>query len=342
MMSHRKHPRTVFKSYAYAAAAKMEGVDFYFFSPGRVNFKDETILGWVYENGQWLEKRKPFPNVIYNASPPMTDKQEQTMDRLSDLIPFTSHSIGNKMNIYRKIKAAQLFSPYLIPSAAIMTGEEVFQFLDRYQRVVMKPVNGHKGEEVMFVQKQPETYVVQHEQTHLMSRPQLEAFIDQGLKKGRYLTQAYIPSKTKHGFSYNLRLHVQKDGAGRWGLTTVFPCITLKGIVANLNSDGYTIMFDDFLKQEFGDEYFNVKRYVEHFAVSFARHFDSLYDHCLDELGIDVGLDSNQKLWIFEVNWRPGTPPSFSLEIDVAAQMIRYARYIAKINQNGTRHSAAE
>lgn len=332
MMSHRKDPRTVFKSYAYAAAAKIEGVNFYFFSPGRVHFKDRTILGWVYENGQWLEKMMTFPDVIYNASPAMTDKQRKIMNKLSENIPFTSHPIGNKMSVHQKIQLAQTFAPYLIPSMEISTVQDVFDFLDHHREIVIKPLNGHKGEDILFVQKQAETFIVRKDEPQIMNTQKLEKLIKQLIKNERYLIQAYIPSKTKAGFSYNLRLHVQKGGEGEWTLTTIFPCITLQGIVANLNRDGYTIMFKDFLKQEFGDDDYNVKRYLEQFAIQFSKHFDELYDHSLDELGIDVGLDANQKIWIFEVNWRPGTPPIFSLELDVAKQMIRYARYLAKTN----------
>ncbi|WP_139368034.1 YheC/YheD family endospore coat-associated protein [Priestia abyssalis] len=330
MLSHRNNPETVFKSYAYAAAAKMEGVNFYFFSPGRVNFKNRTIRGWVYENGQWLEKSMPFPDVIYNASPPMTEKQEKIIDKLSAAIPFTSHPIGNKIYVHQKIKRAKTFAQYLIPSMEISKVEDVFEFLNSHQDIVMKPLNGHKGEDILFVQKKSETFIVRKDERQIMNAPELKDLIERLIKDEGYLIQAYIPSKTRAGFSYNLRLHVQKDGAGEWNLTTIFPCITLQGIVANLNSDGYTIMFDDFLKQEFGDDAYNVKRYLEQFAIHFSEHFDGLYDEPLDELGIDVGLDSNQKIWIFEVNWRPGTPPTFSLELDVAKQMIRYARYLAE------------
>ncbi len=50
----------------------------------------------------------------------------------------------------------------------------------------------------------------------------------------------------------------------------------------------------------------------------------------IDEIGIDVGLDQNQKIWMYEVNWRPGCPPAFYLELDVVIHSIRYAMYLAK------------
>lgn len=33
---------------------------------------------------------------------------------------------------------------------------------------------------------------------------------------------------------------------------------------------------------------------------------------------------------MYEVNWRPGCPPAFYLELDVVINSIRYAMYLAK------------
>ena len=98
MLHHRADPNNVKKAYAYAAVAKAEGVNFFYFTPGKVNIKQQKILGKAYENGQWIEKEFPFPDVIYNASYPVSDKAEQIFDYLFDRIPFTSHSIGEQIN----------------------------------------------------------------------------------------------------------------------------------------------------------------------------------------------------------------------------------------------------
>ncbi|MEH7053025.1 YheC/YheD family protein, partial [Bacillus pseudomycoides] len=54
-------------------------------------------------------------------------------------------------------------------------------------------------------------------------------------------------------------------------------------------------------------------------------------------LGIDVGIDEDQKLWLFEVNWRPGAPSIFNLELDVVRNTIHYARYLANKNKQNKR-----
>ncbi|KHF39871.1 YheC/YheD family endospore coat-associated protein [Halalkalibacter okhensis] len=330
MLSHRKDPKMVYKSYAYAAAAKMEGVEFYFFSPGRVHFDTGTIEGWVYESGQWIQKINPFPDVIYNASSAQTEKQEEIVKRLGKIIPFTSHPIGSKWDVFQRLKEAKTFAQYLIPSIEVKKAQEVIEFLRHYKDIVLKPFFGHQGQNIIHVMKNDKSYLIERDKNNtVMNVEEFTDFINSIIEKMTYLAQAYIDSKTKSDLATHFRLHVQKDGEGKWNLATIFPCVVEKGIVANISNGGYTMVFEDFLKQEFNYEYFNIKRYLEHFSVEFSKHFDSLHQNKLDELGIDVGLDKNQKIWIFEVNWRPGTPPTFSLELDVAKQMIRYARYLA-------------
>ena len=58
-------------------------------------------------------------------------------------------------------------------------------------------------------------------------------------------------------------------------------------------------------------------------------HFeDSIPIIRFDELGIDVGIDDKHKLWIYEVNWRPG---SKHRELEGAKNLVKYAEYLGKI-----------
>jgi UDP-N-acetylmuramoyl-tripeptide--D-alanyl-D-alanine ligase len=150
--------------------------------------------------------------------------------------------------------------------------------------------------------------------------------------------QPYINCRTKSDCSYDFRLHVQKDGQGKWVITSIYPRIGANGsITTNLNSGGYTLYLEPFLKQEFGDLYYDIKRYLEHFSLQLAQHLDKIqkehFSEEIDELGIDVAFDNNGKICIYEINWRPGCPPTFYLELDVIRNLIRYAIFLARKHQ---------
>ena len=84
---------------------------------------------------------------------------------------------------------------------------------------------------------------------------------------------------------------------------------------------------NSFLKEQFDSEYFNIKRLLEQFALTFSAHFEGLYNYSFDELGIDVGIDDKHKLWIYEVNWRPG---SKHRELEGAKNLVKYAEFLEK------------
>lgn len=331
MLHYRKDPQTVFRSYTYAAAAKMEGVEFFYFTPGKVDLERKLINGLFYENGAWVECETEYPDVVFNAGGTLTEKQDLIVDALEKELPFTSHPIGDKMSVYNRIKKGKIFDSYLIPSEDFEEVDSAFSYIDKYNAIIVKPLNGAKGEGILYIEKRQDNFLLIASGTeHLLSENQLKDWLDGILLEDQtYLVQPFIQSKTKQDQSYDFRLYVQKDAEGKWTLTTMYPRIASKGIIANVSNGGYTTTITSFLQEQFGEDYFDIKRYLEVFAVQFSTHFDSLYDEPLDELGIDVGIDQNHKIWIYEVNWRPGPPVLYYLEMDVAKRMIQYATSLA-------------
>ncbi|MGX5633232.1 YheC/YheD family endospore coat-associated protein [Bacillus thuringiensis] len=333
MLHHKKNPNSVKKAYTYAAVAKAEGVDFFYFTLGRVNVEDQKILGDFYENGEWLKKQYSFPDVIYNASPLVTNKNEHVYEYLYGKIPFTSHSIGDKLGVYNRIQQSEEFKNYLIPFCELTDVERFFDMIENYKKVLIKPMSGHQGKGIVFIRKQEVDYYEMNEAGEIafINKKQLIDFIENKIQKKSYLVQKFISCQMKSGHVYDFRLHVQRNGEGKWVITSIFPRIgPLGSLVSNMASGGFSTYLNIFLKTEFGDEWYNVQRYLERFSIRFADQFNSLFKNVVfDELGIDVGLDENQKLWLFEVNWRPGVPNIFNLELDVAKNTIAYAQYLA-------------
>lgn len=188
MLHHRLDPETVLKSYAYAAVAKAEGVDFFYFTPRRVDFSTRKIQAKVLEDGKWVEKAVSFPDVIYNAgSPEKLAASRDIINRLRKEIPFTTNSIGNKWNVTRRLKEAKEFENYLIPSE-VVTKKEAFQkFMSTYKKVVFKPVEGRKGKGIYFISKVGLTaYDIQQDTTSKRyTEAQLNAFLTERFAEKR-------------------------------------------------------------------------------------------------------------------------------------------------------------
>ncbi|MEI4769154.1 YheC/YheD family protein [Psychrobacillus sp. FJAT-51614] len=338
MLHHRAEPEKVKKAYAYAVVAKAEGVDFFYFTAGNVDIKNEKILGKYYENGKWNEKEYPFPDAIYNASFPLTYKGELAFDYLFKRIPFTSHSIGNKSEVQYRIKKGKEFYHYLIPTMELTNEKDLLDMIEMHNQIIIKPVSGSRGSGILFVEKADgETFKMNDSgKISFFSKQDLIDLVLLKVQEQDYIIQKFISSRIKSGQVFDFRLHVQKNGEGEWVTTSIYPRVGPVGsITSNLGNGGFTAFPDPFLQIEFDNEWFDVKKTLEYFSVSFSKHFDSLYgDFYLDELGIDVGMDENQRIWLFEVNWRPGIPVIFNGELDVAKNTIQYAKFLANNNKN--------
>jgi len=328
-MHYRRKPTN--KAYAFAAVAKLEGAELLFFSPGMVDLQNRKINGYIYDNGEWIKTASRFPDVICNVAALPGERQNQIAEKLYKEIPFTSYSIGDKATVYGSIMKYKEFANYLVPTETVSTVKHFRKLLDKYEEIVLKPSIGRQGIDVYYFKKNDVTQ-------------EMLEFISDKISKEEYLVQPYINCRTKLGSPYDLRLHVQKGLSGEWAITKIYPRIAERGsIVCNLARGGHTIELTSFLKKEFGNNYLNIQKSIEIFSLQLAKHMDkiqnNLYKEELDELGIDIGLDANQKIWVYEINWRPGSPPSLNIELNVVKNAIQYALFLANKREIHENHN---
>ena len=334
-MHYRKKPINLCKAYAFAAVAKAEGVKLLYFSPGAVDFQKHRIKGYIYNNGSWIKKVSKFPDVIYNVTGFSYIKQDDIADKLREEIPFTSNSIGSKMTVFNNLVKYGEFIDNLIPTENVLYAEQFFKFIDKHQKVVFKPSFGCQGDDVYYIQKIGNIYeILLNECKNSMNINEATQFVDNKIKTQDFIIQPYINSRTKLGYPYDIRLHAQKGFNGEWVTVKIYPRVSLtNNIVCNIHKGGYTADPDIFFKREFGDCYDDLMGKIKNFTLNLAMHLDriqmELYQEELDELGIDIGLDDNMEIRIYEINWRPGYPPSMNADLSVIKNIIQYSKFLA-------------
>ncbi|MDF2699345.1 MAG: hypothetical protein K0Q49_901 [Haloplasmataceae bacterium] len=340
MLHHRKNPNTIKKSYAYAATAKIEGAELLYFTPKSVDFENRIINGYKYIEGKWEKVQDRFPDVIYKTGLSMKFVNSKAIiKKLRKEIPFTSHSIGDKMTIYNSLRENEELKSYLIPSIMLNTYAELNDFLNKYQKVVLKTNHGHRGIGVVYIEKLSDRYkIISRPINYVLTHYEFKNIMIEKLNEQSHHIQPYIESKTKSGNSYILRSHIQKNGENNWVVTSIFPEIAHHdSIIANLNCGGTTNKVDIFLSQEFGSKYLELLKQIETLSFKIAYYLENYQKQnkkgAISELGIDIGINDNEKLWIIEVNDLPGCPPTFDLELDVVKNQIKYAIFLAKKNK---------
>lgn len=334
-LHYRKRPVKSNKAYAFASVAKAEGAELLYFSPGAVDFQNRKINGYKYIKGRWRKITSEFPDVIYNASGLSTARQEEIVDKLMAEIPFTSHAIGSKMTVFNHLVKYGEFMDYLIPTENVSSSEHFFELIERYGKIVIKPSIGSQGIDIYFIEKAGEGYeILSCDEKWSLNHEETTGFIVGKINEEVYIAQPYISSLTKHGHPYDIRIHTQKNIRREWTAVKIYPRVSVTGsIVCNIHGGGYTAAPEAFFKREFGDDWIELMSQIEEFGVNLSAHMDmiqkDLYNEELDELGIDIGVDENRKICIYEINWRPGSPPTMNPDFSAVKNLIHYSMLLA-------------
>lgn len=276
-------------------------------------------------NGE--KKTFPFPDVIINAANQKTNEQKRIYYKLEEIIPFTSYPVGSKPFVFSKMKQSNYLKQFLIPYIEINNRNDILTFLKQHQQIILKPVRGHHGDNVIKIKEHKDKFIITKKQyEHELNSNEFLHFLDK--LPNEMIAQKFIDSSISTGEPFDYRMHLQKNIHGLWVITIIIPRVGSKSRVVTNISQGSTMMeFLKFLRNEYREHAREIKRQIESFALKFAYEFERQYPYNFDELGIDIGYDHDGNIWVYEVNWRPG---HIFIEVPTARNTIHYAIFLAK------------
>ncbi|UJF32255.1 YheC/YheD family protein [Paenibacillus hexagrammi] len=254
--------------FALAAIAKLKGVEFFYFLPEDVDMVHKTIQGQIWIKDEWVMQTFDYPDAIHDRAARRGKKYAEVYEAFAD-IPMTTNKpagVGNKMEMYRLLLKDGRFKNLLIPSLKLTRVDQVFQWLERRQEVIMKPVGSYGGHSLYYMKKEPQGFTVIAEKQRLsLNEHEFTDWIT-GIwesRKQAYLIQPYIRSETKEGNPFDIRIHLAKGEGGEWHIARVYPRIGEKsGKTSNLSTGGFTAELDTFYRMNLG------KKNLTPFAVS--------------------------------------------------------------------------
>ncbi|XMB67240.1 YheC/YheD family protein [Mycoplasmatota bacterium zrk1] len=325
VMHSRRDPNTVSKIYTLAAVAKLEGVDLFYFSPSQIDFTKKKIYGYYYEE-EWKQKEFPYPDIVINTSRMKTEKQKKNKLRLGKEVPFTESKIHNKEYINNLLQKHPVFKNYLPDSLVVKTIKQVIKFVDKHSKAVLKPSVGSKGKRVIFIIKEGNQYSIYQDGKEEIVR-NLKHTLSR-LDLTEYILQQFIVSETKAGLPADFRVHTQKDSSGKYVIVSVYPRISEKKYrVSNISQGGYSAHINYYLKNQFNDNWRVIYNKLKFLGLQISEYLDEHYNNKLNQLGVDICIDEDNKLNIIEVNWRPGLHVLFSSNVNHIKNLIKYCIY---------------
>lgn len=310
--------RTLFFS-KLLSVNKAVGALAFLFGEQHIDWNRGIIEGFFYNDHTWQNIEVPFPNVIYDRLPNRQSegipKLMKVKERLQKecLIPWYNPGFFNKLDIYDRLQQEGSVEGYLPETHPFTSFSLIETMLSNYGHIFIKPKNGSLGLGIhqiifdkltgaYFCRYQDDAEVNRLRKFSSLERLFQNVFEKQSLEK--MLVQQGIHLLRQDARPIDFRIHTNKDEEGFWHVTAIAAKIAGVGSVTTHARSGGLIktLEEIFPKDEckiFTDKLSNA-------ALLLSEAIDKNVTGIIGEIGFDLGIDRDGKVWLFEANSKPG------------------------------------
>jgi len=310
---------------------KYRGIDLIYTTPKGVDIEKGTIKGKVFIDGKWKKTEVDLPLFIDISPRCFKDKNIKVTNYLREhtLLSDDRTNKLSKRKLQNKLKEDKQFQHLVIPTKKAKDYENLEEFLEIYPTIVMKPISGGRGRGVYILRKDKETesYILGYRtEEKRLSSHELKEFFIENIKEYNYILQKYISSRTLQGDPFDCRIHVEKNGKGKWTVARMIIRIGIgQKVMSNVNQGGGISDVEPFLKANFGEKWEEINENINHLAESLPYKIEELRETSIMTLGLDIAVDKDGKLFIFESN---GSPSTNFLTSEIAVLRSAYYKYV--------------
>ncbi|MEJ8543968.1 YheC/YheD family protein [Brevibacillus borstelensis] len=298
-------------------AGKRMGAETFLFSHQDVNTAEKKIRGFVpAKGGGWESRLYHWPQVVIDRYRKRVDAYMRL--RHSGQFQFANSPFGKKWRVTELLARDERVNKW-IPDTYVYAKGKVKTMLDRYPIVYVKPGNGTGGRSIVKISQEGKRYLasgrdrrLKKRQASFASREALENWIlkwvrEQRIRDGNFLVQQGLDLSLVPGRVADVRLLIQKNSAGKWDVTGCGVRLGQTGSsISNLHGGGRAIPFAAFVGKRFGSERTQlIERECHRMAHAVASVLEEKFGQMM-EFGLDVGVDVAGRVWLIEVNPKPG------------------------------------
>lgn len=293
---------------------------FYYFTLKDIDMCRGTVNGVYYNHsrGIWLNSSFPFPHVLYlrNAVPDhrkakLKEFFERIQDGPSPTLPLNSTVEFNKWHFYRTLCKEDAIKSHL-PETKPYRNErrDLMIMLRRFGRVYLKGCLGKQGRQVMEITRLSRglfvcRYYFRKLFTQKASRCGLQNIVNEFVGAGDFIIQQPLDLIEEEGCKVDLRAEVQRNGKGEIELVAVPVRVGEKNspITTHARSYPFELFFSRYRGCS-GADLDALKNRIDDFIVTVYESIEKHYG-AFGEMGLDIGLDKSNKLWLIESNSQP-------------------------------------
>ncbi|MFD0962256.1 YheC/YheD family endospore coat-associated protein [Paenibacillus chungangensis] len=292
------------------------------FTPRDINWQQGTVYGYfLHAGGNWYRRIVPLPDVVYNRLPSRRAETSASISALKDRfikrqIPIFNWSFFNKSDVYKLLDNDPEALKHLPESVSNPSAAKIKEMLEKYQFIYYKPTSGSLGIGIYRLTHHPRRgYFARYRRGNrnvLVRYNSFQALMRmlQARHAGRlssYVAQQGIRLVEIDKCPIDFRFHMHKNGNNTWVPAGIGAKKAGRGsVTTHVNSGGSLMTPQQALSHTFGSEAEAVLERAKSVAIKLSEAIERNYPHRLGELGLDLGIDKDGNVWMFEANAKPG------------------------------------
>jgi glutathione synthase/RimK-type ligase-like ATP-grasp enzyme len=330
-------------------AGQKLGAVVYLFSHQDVMVSQRKIRGFVPSaGGGWEVRWYSWPDIVIDRYRKRV--KEYLRLRHRKLFAYANSTFAKKWRITQLLGAEERVKRW-VPQTVTYSQVALRQMLGRHPLLYIKPGNGTGGRSILKVAAQADGYLLQGRDRRMAKRSLrvrttaalvnwVQRWVqEQRIRDGNFMVQqgvnlALVPERIA-----DVRLLIQKNENGEWSVTGCGVRLGAIGSsVSNLHGGGKALAFEPFMAKRFGAEQAQqilqeCHELAHQTAETLEQHFGRMI-----EFGLDIGVDVDGRVWLIEVNPKPGREVFRQMgETETYAEAIRrpilYALYLIRTGQ---------
>ncbi|WP_158282198.1 YheC/YheD family endospore coat-associated protein [Salipaludibacillus keqinensis] len=281
-------------------------IELFSFTPKDIDWKKKRISGGSFEKSEWITKNFPFPDGVYNRC---YRKQGKTIQRLEKYIGekkcFNCITYFNKWKVYKLLTETSLKKH--LPGTRLYDPEELMKQLRKNKHLILKPCYGYQGKHIYLLEVTDynEYKIYQNTLKPRYTYRDEQSFSEKIVEitnERKYLIQEKINFAKADGKFVDIRMLVQKNRNGDWGITNGISRIAFYSFfitncsekIVEMNKVLSTLFCDPTVRNSVIEE-------IHQICITASQALEAKTG-LLGETGIDLAIDESGSIWIIEVN----------------------------------------
>ncbi len=303
-------------------ASRLSGGLVYAFKAKEVVPGKGYVIGYrpsLKNPGRWIRARVPLPDVVYNRVPNRTAERQPEVRRTKAYFlnrkgtQFFNRSFFDKWDVYELLGPGDLNG--VIPETRGLSGpDDLREMISRHQMVYLKPQGGSLGKGVIrIIRLKNGGYSVRYRMgdrngfRRARTTQGMVELVFSLTGRRRYIVQQGIWLARFRGRPFDFRVHLTRGPDGHWGLAGIGGKVAGNGsVTTHVHSGGYTAEAEEVASEVFGDEAAVQLNRIADWSIRLTKDLEARSKQSFGEVGLDVGVDHRGRIWLFEINSKPG------------------------------------